>query len=141
MKDMLEAMIKWSHFINENDENDIRDVVKVVLVDEEGKFLLLQRSDNLQWDLPGGRLKSKEISTPERGLQREIREETGFEIDTFSPLFFSVEARSYYRGDFPSDQPIVLSDEHVDYKMISEEDLPNYKMRDETKTAVEKALR
>ena len=141
MKDILEAMIKWTDYINENNDKDAKDVVKITLVDKEGNFLLLQRSDNLQWDLPGGHLKDKEVSTPERGLKREVLEETGLEIDTFSPLFFSVENRSYYRGDFPSDQPLVLTDEHVDYKMISEKDLPNYEMRDEIKTAIEKALR
>ena len=36
---------------------------------------------------------------------------------------------------------VLIYSEHVDYKMISEKDLPNYEMRDETKTAIEKALR
>ncbi|WP_181785588.1 NUDIX hydrolase [Streptomyces phytophilus] len=49
-----------------------------VIVDDEGRALLIQRRDNGQWEPPGGVLEPRE-TIPE-ALQREVLEETGIKI-------------------------------------------------------------
>ena len=53
-----------------------------LLVDHEGRLLLVRRAGDPYrgtWDLPGGFL--EEAETPVDGLRRELREETGLEIE------------------------------------------------------------
>ncbi|MFW6692741.1 NUDIX hydrolase [Streptomyces sp. MAR4 CNX-425] len=49
-----------------------------VIVDDEGRALLIQRRDNGQWEPPGGVLEPGE--TILEALQREVLEETGIKI-------------------------------------------------------------
>ncbi|MDQ1036858.1 8-oxo-dGTP diphosphatase [Streptomyces sp. V3I8] len=49
-----------------------------VIVDEQGRALLIQRRDNGQWEPPGG-IVEREETLPE-ALQREVLEETGIKI-------------------------------------------------------------
>lgn len=49
-----------------------------VIVDDEGRALLIQRRDNGQWEPPGGVLEPGE--TVPQALQREVLEETGLTI-------------------------------------------------------------
>jgi ADP-ribose pyrophosphatase YjhB (NUDIX family) len=50
-----------------------------VVVDDQGRALLIQRRDNGHWEAPGGVLELDEDIMS--GLRREIREETGLEIE------------------------------------------------------------
>jgi 8-oxo-dGTP pyrophosphatase MutT (NUDIX family) len=50
-----------------------------VVVDDEGRALIIQRRDNGNWEPPGGVLEHGE--TIEDGLRREIYEETGLKIE------------------------------------------------------------
>jgi ADP-ribose pyrophosphatase YjhB (NUDIX family) len=50
-----------------------------VVVDDQGRVLLQRRSDDGLWGLPGGWLDPGE--TPEQGIVREVREETGLDIE------------------------------------------------------------
>lgn len=45
------------------------------VIDDEGRILLIQRSDNGKWAMPGGAMEVGE--TPAEGVQREALEETG----------------------------------------------------------------
>jgi 8-oxo-dGTP pyrophosphatase MutT (NUDIX family) len=47
------------------------------VIDENGRILLIQRSDNKRWAMPGGGLDVGE--TPVAGVVREVLEETGYE--------------------------------------------------------------
>ena len=49
-----------------------------VIVDDEGRALIIQRRDNGHWEPPGGILEHGE--TIEAGLRREVYEETGLKI-------------------------------------------------------------
>ena len=49
-----------------------------VIVDEEGRALIIQRRDNGHWEPPGGVLEHGE--TIEDGLRREVFEETGIKV-------------------------------------------------------------
>ncbi|MFI6910482.1 NUDIX hydrolase [Nonomuraea sp. NPDC050394] len=50
-----------------------------VIVDDQQRALLVQRRDNGHWEAPGGVLELNE--DVESGLRREVREETGLEIE------------------------------------------------------------
>jgi len=50
-----------------------------VIVDDDGRALLVQRRDNHHWEPPGGVLELGESS--DDGLRREVREETGLDIE------------------------------------------------------------
>src|SRR5215472_6744650 len=53
--------------------------VAAVITDDQGRALLIQRRDNGRWEPPGGVLELDE--TIEHGLCREVREETGLDIE------------------------------------------------------------
>jgi len=53
--------------------------VSGVIPDDHGRVLLIRRRDNQHWEPPGGVLELNE--TIHDGLRREIREETGLDIE------------------------------------------------------------
>lgn len=53
--------------------------VAAVVVDDDGRVLVIKRRDNGAWQLPGGVLELGE--TIHDGLRREVREETGVEVE------------------------------------------------------------
>ena len=53
--------------------------VSGVITDDHGRALLIQRRDNHHWEAPGGVLELDE--SIEDGLRREVREETGLDIE------------------------------------------------------------
>ncbi|HEY4105208.1 MAG TPA: NUDIX domain-containing protein [Polyangiaceae bacterium] len=53
--------------------------VAAIIRNERGEVLFLRRADNGEWDLPAGALDPGE--SPAFGLIREVREETGLEVD------------------------------------------------------------
>ncbi|MET9064238.1 NUDIX hydrolase [Streptosporangium sandarakinum] len=50
-----------------------------VVIDDQGRALLIQRRDNGHWEAPGGILERDEDI--ESGLIREVQEETGLEVE------------------------------------------------------------
>jgi ADP-ribose pyrophosphatase YjhB (NUDIX family) len=53
--------------------------VAAAIVDEDGKLLAMRRRDNGHWEPPGGILELHE--TIQAGLVREVREETGLQVE------------------------------------------------------------
>jgi 8-oxo-dGTP diphosphatase len=53
--------------------------VAAAIVDDQGRFLVIRRADNRNWEPPGGVLELDE--SIEEGLIREVAEETGLAIE------------------------------------------------------------
>src|ERR1041385_2920752 len=100
-----------------------------------GKILLLKRAETEDylpgiWEDMGGRI--KQFEEPEEALRREVREETGLEIEILKPLAVF---HDYY-GERTAENEmllitywcktesdhITLSDEHSEYKWVSGEE-------------------
>ena len=62
-------------------DEDTRHSVSVagVVIDEDGRALIIQRRDNAHWEPPGGVLERNEAISD--GLRREIKEETGLAVE------------------------------------------------------------
>ena len=99
------------------------------------RVLLLKRArpstDGLgYWELPGGGLEYGE--TPNQALIRELKEETGLQIDVVKPAYTFTKIRSDYQTvgigylSITHSDKIVLSDEHTDYLWCEIEYLQNY---------------
>jgi 8-oxo-dGTP diphosphatase len=99
---------------------------------ESGRILLLKRSENIAflpgvWEDIGGRL--KQFEEPEDALRREVREESGLEIEIIRPInIFHL-----FHGERNADNEmiiitywcrshsdhVVLSQEHSEYRWLS----------------------
>jgi len=67
-----------------------------LIFDEEGRVLVIERTDGLGWSPPGGKLDLGE--TPAEAAERETREETGLEVEARELVdTYAVEPP----GDFP----------------------------------------
>jgi 8-oxo-dGTP diphosphatase len=64
-----------------------------VITDDHGRALLIQRRDNHRWEPPGGVLELNE--SVEDGLRREVREETGVDIE---PVALTGVYKNMHRG-------------------------------------------
>lgn len=79
--------------LNENDgENDgVKKNALAIIVNDNNQFLLLKRNPNVEmwqpgkWALVGGSVEEGE--TPEEAVKREIKEETGLDINKFEEKF------------------------------------------------------
>ncbi|MEV0107216.1 NUDIX domain-containing protein [Nocardia sp. NPDC050799] len=59
--------------------NSIKVAVSALVQDDQGRILLIRRSDNGKYSVPGGGLEAGE--TVVQAVVREVREETGIEVD------------------------------------------------------------
>ncbi|MHB1205073.1 MAG: NUDIX hydrolase [Rhodospirillaceae bacterium] len=100
-----------------------------LLYNSRGEVLLLRHvfRDRYPWGLPGGFLKSGE--TPEQGVVRELREETGLEVETagvaavnmISPRHMEV----VVRGAVDVRQPVRLNHEIFEARFFAASALPD----------------
>lgn len=98
----------------------------------KGEFLFLQRLENdtldpLSWCLAGGKIEQGE--TPEEGAKREAIEETGIEltnVDFIKEIENNDGTKSFYFIGETDKEPIV-SNEHLNYKWLSLEDIEKEK--------------
>ena len=105
---------------------------KTLVVNREGKILALRRSNTdpsrpLTWDLPGGVLEEGEVL--EENVKREIKEESGIDVDTFD--IFDAVAETQKSGEYwiqiaylaKVDLPVItLSYEHDQYKWLTKDE-------------------
>jgi len=107
--------------------NNFRIAAKSFIVKDNKLLVLKRESEDVQspgiWEIPGGRIKPKEH--PVKGLKREVKEETGIDID----VLHSLNVRHFTRSDnqtitmlvflcTTSENKINLSKEHSAYDWI-----------------------
>ena len=105
--------------------------VVAAVICRDGHFLIAQRAAEKRhgglWEFPGGKVDHDE--TPERALQRELREELGTEVvSTSEPLLTIADAGSHFVIAF---HPIVIAGEpqpieHQALAWVSRADLLNF---------------
>ncbi|WP_435100173.1 NUDIX hydrolase [Halorubrum sp. N11] len=104
--------------------------VRGIVVEPRGRLLILQRSTDTEWELPGGRLGPDE--DPMQGLKRELTEETGLpvEIDDIVAANSWVNTDNqdrfavHYRCYAPQEKP-TLSNEHSDAQWTTRSAIDN----------------
>ena len=112
---------------------DINLSTKVCIFNPSREILILKDNGSDWWDLPGGHVADGE--SIEKGLHREVKEETDLTITACKQLFI----QSIELGDPPEDRPVVffvgsaygditLSDEHLAFLWVAEEDLDDYNL-------------
>lgn len=137
------------------DKNIIQKVVLGGVIIEDNKILILQRNINEDiypglWELPSG--KKDNLETAEIALIRELKEETGLKVEPIIPFDvfnYQIEKTDIIKDSTQinylvknkSDLKVILSDEHQDYKWISQNEINSYNLSDSTKLVIEKAFR
>ena len=118
-----------------------RIATKAVIINDKNQVLILREANSYdegtnggRYQVPGGRLNPGEPYMD--GLKREVMEETGLSVKIGKPIFvgewFPVikdvpnQIVAMYFICNPLDDEIVLSEEHDDYKWISEAELKDY---------------
>ena len=98
------------------------------------KVLLLQRNDgNNVWEIPGGKRENNEDIVD--ALKRKVQEETSLIINEYkliyvSPIFENHPVLKPFLNIgylcFVDNSDVIISDEHLDYKWVSVEELAIY---------------
>ena len=112
------------------------------LIKNNGKILLMKRSNKYKktqandiWDIPGGRINPGE--EPEDGLKREIKEETGLDIEEIKQILdtstvYKDKEKQIIRITYlctAKNHEVKLSDEHTEYQWIKPENI-DFKLKD-----------
>ena len=109
-------------------------VSKVVII-SNSRILLLQKNGSLKWELPGGHLEPKESF--KQAAKREVREETRLVIDksrlekvdkTKDGEYIQV----VYKYHLAGKDTVKISDEHVDYRWVSQPELDKLSLTSST---------
>ena len=126
-------------------------VNRCIILDKKNRILLIRRSKNNyhspgMWEFPGGKLdEGQDLST---ALEREVLEETGLLIIPMTRIAYtesSIIPRGKYKG-LPYvvligvgkllGGKIKLSEEHDDFKWVTEKEAHNMELKDEIKKAL-----
>ena len=118
---------------------DSSKVAKVIIFDQDFNILILETDNNPQfegqWDLPGGHIMINENIID--GLIREVWEETGLIIINPEELY-KKETTTFFTAELPKGD-IKLSSEHKNHKLVSLENLDDYKISDKFRDAIRRA--
>ena len=126
--------LRPSSFRNNKDDRDeliaeaadIPYVSKVVIHD--GEKILLLKTKQKEWELPGGHLERGESF--KRAAKREVKEETTLSIKNLQLLNAWNNANLFYVTNFTG--KVRLSREHIKYKWFVPENLPRKKLTNQT---------
>lgn len=122
-------------------------IVTAALLRKDSRILITKRPANKQqggfWEFPGGKLQNNE--TPQRALQREIREELDLEIEVGA--IFEVVYHRYEWGpvlilvyECRPQSEVIRNLEVDDHKWIAVEQLPEYDLLPADQPIVDKLL-
>ena len=139
------------------DKNIIQKVVLGGVIVNDNKILIVQRNANEDiypglWELPSG--KKEDLETAEASLIREVKEEVGMDVVPVAP--FDVFNYQIEKPDVIKDSTqinflvkpvndgdinVTLSEEHQDYKWVTENEIDSYEISDSTKNVLRKAFK
>lgn len=100
---------------------------QAIIINNQGKILLLQypetSKESNKWDLVGGHLEPQEHW--ERGLIREIKEETNLNVNIIAPVRVFSHKNTYivFFAATTKENTVIISNEHKDYAWITLEEL------------------
>ncbi|MFF8917816.1 NUDIX domain-containing protein [Streptomyces sp. NPDC015032] len=125
--------------------------VKAVALDHKSRVLLLH-NERGEWELPGGRLEigppngsNLADHSPEAAVERELREETGWEVKAGQPvdawIYEPLPQRkvlilTYDCTVLTPDKPPVVSHEHSRIALVDEHEVPALNMPDGYKRSI-----
>ena len=124
------------------DENDTKNVSKVLIFNKNDEILLLKRADEQQnWDLPGGHIQKGENFVD--GAKRETKEETNLEISGLKPVKTDKKDRivKYFKANKYNGKISLDPEEHIDYKWVKIEDLDQYTVIKRMKSVIEAEMK
>ncbi|PIR97910.1 MAG: ADP-ribose pyrophosphatase [Candidatus Colwellbacteria bacterium CG10_big_fil_rev_8_21_14_0_10_42_22] len=106
-----------------------------VLLEKEGKFLLVQESTSGirgLWGLPGGGIDGGE--SPEQAAEREVEEESGFDVELIRKIAEIQDkkrnsVRHIFLGKIKSGELRIDKREHIDAGWFSKEEMQSLKLR------------
>jgi 8-oxo-dGTP diphosphatase len=122
---------------------EIKLIVHGIVRNDQEKILILRRSKEndvlpLKWDIPGGKVEDGESLTD--ALNREIREESGVEINASNVFYLTENVESSTNKHFiklvfivsadKNDEIKLNPEEHDEYKWISPDEINNYDLVD-----------
>ena len=116
-------------------------VAEYGIITHDNKFLMLRFSKETNpseaWIFPGGRLDIND--NPKNGLVREIKEETGLDIDVLFPCDATMWGRNedhryavFFVCELKSDSKVNLCNEHQDFKWFSFDELDEINFHDKS---------
>ncbi|SFR35885.1 NUDIX hydrolase [Halogeometricum limi] len=95
-----------------------------VLFGPGGEVLVVRRTTDEGWELPGGRLGAEEDA--DEGVAREIAEETGLDVELGQPVHAVAWRNDDDNGRFGvyyyctvTERAVSLSDEHIEYEWLA----------------------
>ncbi len=111
------------------------DIARAVVMDDDGKILVLQNAADdpkdyarEKWEIPGGFVEHHDKDEKE-AVKREVREETGLEVEVERPIERVIvkrpdgpDADCQYYLCHPESGEVELSREHMGYDWIAPED-------------------
>ena len=111
----------------------------VLITNTDNKVLLLERKRSKNWSLPGGRL-DKEDKEWEQALAREIKEETGLQLNKLIPVDvkliedkWQTKYCVYFKAKSVDPSLLQISKEHSSIKWVGENDIAGLVIDDEPK--------
>jgi len=134
----------WRKFLHES-SLDTDEVAKIVMIDPQGKILLLKRKKDQKfggkWDLPGGHLKTGESSSA--GLHREVEEETNLVVSD-EQLIKKKGRYSFYKSQAWSGTIFTNEQlpEHVESRWFNREEIESLgeELASEYRNAIQEAV-
>ena len=124
------------------DENDTKNVSKVLIFNKNDEILLLKRADEQQnWDLPGGHIQKGENFVD--GAKRETKEETNLDISGLKSVKTDEKDRivKYFKANKYNGKISLDPEEHMDYKWVKIEDLDQYTVIKRMKSVIEAEMK
>ena len=109
------------------EDDDVKEVAKVIIISPNKEVLLLKRAEHMiwepnKWDLPGGHRKQDEEI--EDAARREVKEELGIDIEDLNEID-EFNAITIYKTNKEKQNDYKLDDENQEARWVTLKELEN----------------